>query len=179
MTAAANPARKLLEGRVLYPILAVLVLGVVLALQYWPALARNAPDFTLPVVTADGAAHGDRMRLADQRGKVVLLDFWATWCRPCRMSTPALVHLFARYRQRGLVVIGINVDDGGPEIVPEFMRRFAIDYPVLYDEGRTQSAYNVRALPTAVLIDRQGRIRRVHQGVASEEDLADQIEGLL
>lgn len=176
MTAAA---RTLLSAKVVYPALALLLLGLILGLQYCPAAARNAPDFTLPLVAADGRMSGDRMRLGDQRGHVVLLDFWATWCRPCQLSTPALVHIAQRFRSRGVVVMGVNVDDGGPEAVPAYMRHFGIDYPVLYDDGTAQSRYGIHALPTAVIIDRLGRIRRVQQGLADERDLADQIESLL
>ncbi len=165
--------------KLIYPSLAIGLLGFVLGLQYCPAMARPAADFTLPVLGTDGRPTGDRMRLADQRGKVVLVDFWATWCRPCQMSTPILVRIADRYRARGLVVMGVNVDEGSPEMVGPFMRHFGITYPVLYDDGQAQSAYSIRALPTAVLIDRQGRIRRVHTGLAEERDLADQIEHLL
>lgn len=165
--------------RAVYPLLAVALIAFVLVLQYCPTVARPAPDFTLPVVSSDGHLGGDRMRLADQRGKVVLVDFWATWCRPCQASTPILVRLANRYRARGLVVLGVNVDEGTPDMVGPFIRHFGVTYPVLYDDGQAQSAYTIRALPTAVLIDREGRIRHVHTGLADEHELADQLEDLL
>jgi thiol-disulfide isomerase/thioredoxin len=178
MAAEESRARTIFR-KMLYPSLAVGLLGFILGLQYCPALARPAPDFSLPVVAADGHASGDRMRLADQRGKVVLVDFWATWCRPCQMSTPILLRLAERYRVRGLVLIGVNVDEGEGEMVGPFMRHFNVTYPIVHDDGTAQGAYSIRALPTAVLIDRQGRIRNVHAGLADESDLASQIERLL
>ena len=174
-----EPTQRSWLRRLLYPSLAAGLLAFVLGLQYCPSLARPAPDFTLPVVSADGHMGGDRMRLADQRGKVLLVDFWATWCGPCQMSTPILVRLADRYRARGLVVMGVNVDQGSADMVGPFMHHFGITYPVLYDDGQAQSAYSIHALPTAILIDRLGRIRQVHQGLADERDLADQIEELL
>jgi thiol-disulfide isomerase/thioredoxin len=178
MPAEESRARTIVR-KMLYPSLAAGLLAFILGLQYCPAMARPAPDFTLPVVTAEGRPSGDRMRLADQHGKVVLVDFWATWCRPCQMSTPILVRLADRYRARGLVMIGVNVDEGEGEMIGPFMRHFHVTYPIVHDDGSAQSAYSIRALPTAVLIDRQGRIRNVHTGLAEESDLAGLIERLL
>lgn len=175
----ARFSRELWSGKVLYPLAALLLIGALVGLSRCPAASPMASDFSLPVVTPDGRSGPDRLRLADQRGKVVLLDFWATWCGPCARTTPMLVRLARRFRERGLVVWGVNVDQYGPEAVPMFMRRFRVDYPVVYDSGAVSEQYNVRALPTVVLIDRQGRIRKVHTGAAGEDDLADEIEALL
>ena len=168
------------DGRWVYPAMAVLLLASIVLVGRCPMTHPMAQDFTLPVINLEGRATGDRMRLGDQRGKVVLLDFWATWCRPCQITTPTLVRVGHRFRNRGVVVMGVNVDQDGPEAVPFFMRRFAVDYPMVYDErGQTSSRYSVRALPTLMVIDREGRVRHTHTGVATEAELSEQIEGLL
>jgi thiol-disulfide isomerase/thioredoxin len=171
--------RALAESRWTFPGAAVLVLAAIFGIGRCPRAHPAAQDFSLPVVSPEGRSGPDRMRLADQRGKVVLLDFWATWCGPCQASTPVLVRLNRRFGARGLVVMGINVDQEGPQVIPFFVRRFGVDYPVLYDDGAVSERYHVTGLPTAVLIDRQGRIQRVHVGQADERELADQIESLL
>jgi thiol-disulfide isomerase/thioredoxin len=167
------------DSKALYPLLAVLAIVVVVFLGPLLKRPRQAEDFTLPLVSADGRSGPDRMRLGDQRGKVVLLDFWATWCRPCQVTTPILARLHTRYRDRGLVVMGVNVDQEGPEAVPFFARRFGVNYPVVWDDGAVSSRWQIRALPTLMLIDRQGWIRYEHTGSDTERELAEQIEKLL
>src|SRR5438045_4154785 len=123
------------DSRWFYPAMAVLLLATIVLVGRCPMTHPMAQDFTLPVVTAEGRATGDRMRLGDQHGKVVVLDFWATWCRPCQITTPTLVRVGHRFRDRGVVVMGVNVDQDGPEAIPFFMRRFGVDYPMVFDEG--------------------------------------------
>jgi cytochrome c biogenesis protein CcmG/thiol:disulfide interchange protein DsbE len=174
----ASRLRAFFNGRLFYPTVAVVLIGALAGLSRCPRTHPMAQDFSLPVVGPDGHAGPDRVHLADQRGKVVLLDFWATWCGPCARATPALVQLSHRFRSRGLVVVGVNVDQEGPEIVPAFMRRYGVDYPVVYDNNGVSDRYNVRNLPTTVLIDRQGRIRSAHAGT-DIDDLTSEIESLL
>jgi thiol-disulfide isomerase/thioredoxin len=173
------PSRSFWESRWLYPVAAVLVIGAIVGLGRCPGVRTSARDFTLPVVSSTGTPGPDRVHLADLRGKVVLVDFWATWCGPCQYTTPALVRLSHRFQSRGLKVVGVDVDQDGPGLVPLFAQRFGVDYPLVYDDGQVSEQYNIRGLPTVVLIDRQGRIAHVHTGAATEDDLADLIEGLL
>lgn len=154
--------------------IAVVVFGPVLFER-----PRPAPDFNLPVVSASGSAGPDRMRLGDLRGRVVLLDFWATWCGPCQQTTPVLTRLAHRYASRGLIVVGVNTDEQGPEAVPAFSRRFGLDYPVVYDDGSVSAQYGIRGLPTLLLVDRTGTIRAQRVGAESEAALAREIERLL
>jgi cytochrome c biogenesis protein CcmG, thiol:disulfide interchange protein DsbE len=167
------------DGKVVYILVAAVLVLVLLARARIPMLQPMASDFSLPVVGSDGRPGPDRLRLADQRGKVVLLDFWATWCRPCAVTTPILARVSQRYQNQGLLVVGVNVDQNGPELVPMFSRRFGLDYTVVYDSGAVMSQYNVQGLPTLILVDREGRIRRRHTGVVREQDLSDEIQGLL
>lgn len=184
---AENPAEpetlmdRLLSERVLYPVAGF----VLLAATVWfvgrsSANLGPAPALDAPVISAQGSLGDEHVRLVEQRGKVVLFDFWATWCGPCRTMTPVLERLHERYGARGLVVVGVNVDESGPEVVPRFRERFGIQYPLVYDVGSTWSTrYGVEGLPTLVLIDRQGNIRYRHAGVESEGDLQGLVESLL
>jgi len=131
---------------------------------------RPAPDFTLPLID------GGELHLSSYRDKVVLLDFWATWCVPCREETPHFVELQQRYGDRGLQIIGISMDDS-PGPVRTFYRQFHINYPVVMGTADVGAAYGgVLGLPIAFLIDREGRIYAKHMGATDaavfENDLA-------
>jgi peroxiredoxin len=118
----------------------------------------DAPDFTLKAMT------GEDITLSAYRGKVVLLDFWATWCGPCMQSIPELVRIQEKYRDKGLVVLGVSMDtlsqaDDGQ--IQKFMRTFGITYPVMRDDGSVSNAYygnSPAAIPTMHIINREGKI---------------------
>ncbi|MBI5515095.1 MAG: TlpA family protein disulfide reductase [Deltaproteobacteria bacterium] len=170
----------LLSDKVLYPVLGLVFVAAVAGIVVRPRHGTEAQDFSLPVVTAAGRAGPDRMALRDLRGQAVLLDFWATWCGPCRIETPILVRMHQRFHARGLTVVGVNTDALGPAGVPSFQQAFNIPYPMLYDEGGAASnAYQVEGLPTLVLIDRAGRVRLRHAGVLDEAQLSAAIAGVL
>ncbi len=120
--------------------------------------AAPAPDFTLQ--TLDGPA----LRLAEQRGQVVLVNFWASWCAPCKVEMPHLNALADKYRGSGVLLVGINVDDDPKKAAAE-AHKLGINFPVLLDTAKTVSrAYKLDAMPTTVLVDRDGQLRHVHQG---------------
>jgi cytochrome c biogenesis protein CcmG, thiol:disulfide interchange protein DsbE len=125
------------------------------------------------------AVRGPEWALADQRGSVVLLNFWATWCPPCRSETPDLVTLAHTYGPRGLRVAGITMDDEPAAVVPAFIDRYHVPYPMLVPGPDFGLAGLVRALPTTFLLDRQGRVARMFRGVRSAEEIAPDIERLL
>ncbi len=119
---------------------------------------RAAPAFT----TAD--LSGRPLSLAAYRGKVVLLDFWATWCVPCREEIPHFVALQKKYGDRGFAVIGISMDDA-PAPVVRFSRELAVNYPIAVGDAKLAERYGgILGLPVAFLIDREGRIRQRHDG---------------
>jgi thiol-disulfide isomerase/thioredoxin len=122
---------------------------------------------------------GPAWALADQRGSVVLLNFWATWCPPCRKETPDLVTLAHTYGSRGLRVAGITMDDDPASVVPAFIDRYHVPYPMLIPDESLSVASAVRALPTTLLLDRQGRVARLFRGAHSAEEMAVDIERLL
>jgi thiol-disulfide isomerase/thioredoxin len=132
-----------------------------------------APDFSLPQLD------GQPLRLSSYRGKVVLLDFWATWCVPCREEIPHFIDLQQKYRDRGLQVIGIAMDDG-PEPVRTFYQQFHMNYPVVMGTAKTGELYGgVLGLPIAFVIDGEGRIQAKHIGGASPALIEKEIMGLL
>ena len=132
-----------------------------------------APDFALPDLS------GNTVTLSSHRGKVVLLDFWATWCEPCREETPHFVDLQNRYGPQGLQILGVSMDDS-PEPVRDFAHKFQINYPVVMGNAKTGQLYGgILGLPVAYLIDRKGRIRSRHIGATNPEVFEKEIPGLL
>ena len=134
---------------------------------------RQALDFQLPDLA------GSRWQLSDRRGKVVVVNFWATWCPPCREETPGLVRLFHDYRARGVEVVGISMDDDPQKAVPPFLREYGVPYPVLVPDSSFNLAGDIDSLPTTLLIDRQGRVAKVWVGAVGESDVANEIDLLL
>ncbi len=122
---------------------------------------------------------GQPWRLSDHRGSVILVNFWATWCPPCRMETPGLVSLYNQYRGKGLEVVGISMDDGGPDAVRQFVERYKITYPVALPKPDSPLASAISSLPTTLLIDRQGRVARTYYGAEDEATFRRDVDRLL
>jgi len=119
-----------------------------------PQTTHNAPLFSLQALNNSG-----KHRLSDERGKVVLLHFWATWCVACRHEMPQIEALWRKYRDRGLVVLGVNVDRGNRPSVRAFVQKRNLSFPFVLDpDGNVRNQYEVRALPTSYLINRKGTI---------------------
>jgi peroxiredoxin len=139
------------------------------------APATQAPDFTLHALS------GPNMRLKEQRGRVVMVNFWATWCAPCRQEMPQLVRLYEKYRSSGFVLLGVNVDDDSSKAV-EVANKLGVTFPVLLDADKTVSKlYDLSTMPSTVLIDRDGKVRYVHRGYLAgyEDSYEKQIRELL
>lgn len=139
------------------------------------ASADAAPDFTLASNT------GDNVRLAEQRGKVVMLNFWASWCGPCRKEMPLLDAMYQRYSAAGFVLYGVNVEEDNTD-AKKLIKELGVTFPILYDtESKASSLYNVDAMPTTVVIDKKGQIRFVNRGykAGDENKYRDQIRELI
>ena len=135
-----------------------------------------APDFTL--VSLDG----DQVTLSGLRGRVVVVNFWATWCLPCRTETPALEKSYEQYKDSDAVILGVNLtNQDSIRQVDSFVQEFGLTYPILLDEdGRVGNLYQVRGLPTTFFINREGIIRTVLVGgPMSESFIRSKIEALL
>lgn len=137
-----------------------------------------APSFRLTDLT------GAPLELAAYRGKVVVVDFWATWCGPCRATMPILARVADKLAARGVVVLSVNVEGARKAGAALAMARtLGVDGPVLVDDGSLQATYRVDALPTLILIDRAGRVRGAHVGVEDpasyERQLTGDLEALL
>ncbi len=121
---------------------------------------------------------GNLWRLDDHRGKAVLVNYWATWCPPCRVETPGLVRLANEYKSKGLEVVGISLDEDIAAIRP-FVDEYKILYLILLPTDRTNLSLMVEVLPTTVLYDRQGRVAKRYTGAVSESIFRADVESLL
>jgi cytochrome c biogenesis protein CcmG, thiol:disulfide interchange protein DsbE len=129
-----------------------------------PAPEKDTSDHPMAPGFSLTGLDGKKLDLADYKGKVVLLDFWATWCGPCRVEIPGFVEMQYRYASAGFSVIGISMDDD-PAAVPEFFREFRMNYPVAMGDAKLSLLYGgVYGLPTAFIIGRDGRIYAKHEG---------------
>ena len=156
--------------------LASLVCALPAAAQDDPAVMRRALAPTFAVRTFDGKV----VRLAELRGRPVVLDFWATWCVPCRATMPQLDTLQYRYRESGLVVLGLALDDDAPREVRRFAGRLGLRFPVALADERLLDLYGpIRAVPTTFYIDRRGAIVRRVVGSIDPETVEEYVQELL
>lgn len=159
------------------------VVGLYLLNRYWiaPATQRTAkapgerpmaPNFSLTDLD------GRTVELAELKGKVVMVNFWATWCGPCRIEIPWFVDFQDQFRGQGFVIVGVLVQDN-PESARRFSSEFKMNYPVAVGDSRVEETYGVFGLPTTVLIGRDGRIYSKHTGLTSREIFEKEIKELL
>ena len=136
---------------------------------------QAAPDFALK------SSNGENLRLSEYRGNVVMINFWATWCGPCRQEMPLLDELYNRYERVGFNLLGVNIDDDSSRAM-RMVEELGVDFPVLFDARKEVSKlYEVEAMPVTVIVDRQGTVRYVHHGYKPgyEDKYLDQIRTLL
>ena len=139
-------------------LIASLLLASTLAAQAAATAQAPAPDFTLR------GTDGRNLRLQEQRGQVVLVNFWATWCGPCRQEMPHLNRLYDKYRDSGFTLLGVNIDDD-PRTAAATAAKLGLKFPVLLDtDKRVSKLYDLGSMPATVLIDRDGRVRHLHRG---------------
>ena len=158
-----------------------LIALVLICLQTASALAQDgstaktrAPEWKL------SGLDGKLVKFSDFRGRVLILDFWATWCGPCRVEIPHFVELQKHYGDKGLTVIGITLDEQGPEVVKKFVKQLGVNYPIVIGNEKVAEAYGgIDGIPTTFVIDRQGRIVSLHIGYDDKAAFEKEIQSLL
>jgi peroxiredoxin len=154
---------------------AILVIFTVSTLAASSLQGQVAPDFVLRSAT------GENLRLSEYRGDVVLINFWATWCGPCRQEMPLLDDLYGRYQRVGFNLLGVNIDEDSRRAM-QMVQELGVNFPVLFDENKEVSKlYEVAAMPVTILVDREGIVRHVHHGYKPgyEEKYLTEIRSLL
>jgi len=138
------------------------------------AIGSQAPDFALADLS------GKTVHLSDFKGKVVIVDFWATWCGPCRVEIPDFVKLQSKYKDKGLEIVGLSLDADGEKAVKPFVDQHEINYTMLLANDDTAKSYGgILGIPTTFVIDRQGRIVQKFVGVMPAKTFEDTIQPLL
>ena len=126
---------------------------------------KPAPEFTLK------DSNGATVHLSDYRGKVVLLDFWATWCNPCQVELPWFMEFEQSLKSKGFAVLGVSMDEDGWDVVKPYIQKRKINYRILLGDDHTGQIYGgVDSLPMTFLLDRQGRVAAVHIGLSSDKE---------
>ena len=137
--------------------------------------ATPAPGFTLKSMS------GENVKLGEQIGNVVMINFWASWCGPCRQEMPLLNALHKKYEPLGFTVLGVNVEENSNMAI-DFISDTPVDFPILFDStNEVSKAYQVLAMPTTVLVDRDGNIRYIHKGykTGDEDKYRDMVKKLV
>ncbi|MBK9166348.1 MAG: TlpA family protein disulfide reductase [Bryobacterales bacterium] len=135
---------------------------------------KAAPEFALK------DADGRTVRLSEYKGKVVLLNFWATWCGPCRLEMPWFVDFERTYKNDGFAVVGVSLDEDGWSAIKPFITEIGVNYRVLQGDDMAAEQYGgVESLPTTFIIDREGRIAATHVGLVSKNVFESEIQSLL
>jgi peroxiredoxin len=153
----------------------LLALTLILSSAAAAAGDAPAPAFTLP------ARGGSTVNLSQFKGQVVMINFWASWCVPCRKEMPLLETIYKKYKPLGFTLIGVNVEPDQKD-AESFLKQTPVSFPVLFDaKSQVSGLYNVQVMPTTVFIDRKGNVRMVHQSYqdGAENEYMDQIRTLL
>ncbi|MCG8671000.1 MAG: TlpA family protein disulfide reductase [Pseudomonadales bacterium] len=127
---------------------------------------QKAPEITLPGMT------GKTVKLSDFRGQVVMVNFWASWCEPCRTEMPLIEDIYNKYKKIGFTVLGVNVDEN-PKAGKKMLKDIPVSFPVVFDsDNKMIEKYEVQAMPSTYMVDRKGNIRDIHRGYKKGDEKA-------
>ena len=140
------------------------------ALTLGDVKGKDAPDFALQDL------QGKQVKLSDFRGKAVLLNFWATWCGPCKVEMPWFVELQKQYGPQGLEIVGVALDDSGKDTIQKFAKDMGVNYTILQGQDAVGDAYGAIGLPTSYFIDRSGKIIDSASGLVNRSEIEDNIK---
>jgi cytochrome c biogenesis protein CcmG/thiol:disulfide interchange protein DsbE len=164
------------KNSILFLLLVVVaVTGLLFSGKYMSKGSAAAPDFTLPVL----GEKGKTVQLSSLKGKAVLVNFWATWCEPCKVEMPWLVELQKKYGPQGLQILGVAQDDSGEEQIMAFSRKMGLNYPILQGNNQMSDLYPSQGLPLSVYVDRNGKVVQRVVGLVSESVMEDAIKQAL
>lgn len=136
----------------------LVVFGLVTGSVHAEQISGAAPDFTLK------SRSGKNLKLSEYRGQVVMLNFWASWCGPCRQEMPLLEQLYQRYQAMGFTILAVNVEDTSGDAL-KMLKDVPVNFPVLFDsDNRISDTYGIEAMPSTILVDRDGNMRFEHLG---------------
>jgi len=154
---------------------AAVVAALALTLPALADPAGPAPQFTL------AAKGGQDVSLSQYKGQVVMINFWASWCGPCRQEMPLLESIYRKYNKMGFTMIGVNVEPDS-KAADEWLKATPVSFPILYDrDSKVSKLYNVAGMPSTVIIDRSGKLRKLHRGYqpGDENEYLDSIRALI
>lgn len=180
----SSPLRRIPYGRI--ALFALGALGAIFVINQLgsrgrASAANDVPPADRPAAPAFAVAtlEGGQWSLEAQRGKVVLVNFFATWCPPCRAEMPELVQIARDYRPKGVETIGLSLDEGGPAVVQPFLQRYKVDFPVGLPEPGSAITAGITGIPVTLILDKSGRIARHYVGMISDQQVRSDLDALL
>ena len=159
----------------LFVIVPVVLVAFCFNAQAAQVLSGKATDFTLK------SRSGKNIKLSELRGQVVMINFWASWCGPCRQEMPLLEDLYKKYNALGFTLLGVNVEQDSSK-ANAYLRDISVSFPILFDtKNAVSKAYNISAMPSTVMVDRDGNLRYLHHGYKPgyEKEYQNQIKALI